>query len=50
MGFFAVLLALNLLSVKAYAEAEYWFASIKVVTVIIFLAVGALMIFGMMAS
>ena len=34
-GFFAVLLALNLLSVKAYAEAEYWFAGIKVVTVII---------------
>src|SRR5271154_2997631 len=26
MGFFSVLLALNLLSVKAYAEAEYWFA------------------------
>lgn len=47
MGFFTLLLALNLLSVKAYAEAEYWFASIKVVTVIIFLAVGALMITGM---
>src|ERR1700689_1559027 len=31
MGFFAVLLALNMLSVKAYAEAEYWFAGIKVV-------------------
>src|SRR5579863_8240248 len=50
MGFFAVLLALNLLSVKAYAEAEYWFAGIKVVTVIIFLAVGALMITGMIGS
>src|SRR5258708_19029257 len=44
MGFFAVLLALNLLSVKAYAEAEYWFAGIKVVTVVIFLAVGGLMV------
>ena len=40
MGFFAILLALNLLSVRAYAEAEYWFAGIKVVTVIIFVAVG----------
>jgi amino acid permease len=50
MGFFAVLLALNLLSVKAYAEAEYWFAGIKVVTVIIFLAVGALMITGMLGG
>src|SRR5258708_39892911 len=50
MGFFAVLLALNLLSVRAYAEAEYWFSSIKVVTVIIFLAVGGLMITGMVGE
>ncbi len=50
MGFFSVLLALNLLSVKAYAEAEYWFAGIKVVTVIIFVAVGVLMIAGMMGD
>src|ERR1700723_7616 len=50
MGFFTVLLALNLLSVRAYAEAEYWFAGIKVVTVIIFLAVGALMITGMIGN
>ena len=50
MGFFAVLMALNLLSVKVYAEAEYWFAGIKVVTVIIFLAVGALMIAGMVGG
>jgi len=50
VGFFTVLLALNLLSVRAYAEAEYWFASIKVVTVIIFLAVGALMITGMIGD
>src|SRR5450432_4050663 len=50
MGFFTVLLALNLLSVKAYAEAEYWFAGIKVVTVIIFLAVGVLLITGMIGG
>jgi len=50
IGFFSLLLALNLLSVRAYAEAEYWFASIKVVTVIIFLAVGALMITGMIGQ
>ena len=50
MGFFALLLGLNLLSVKAYAEAEYWFASIKVATVIIFLIVGGLMIFGMLGA
>ncbi len=31
-------------------RAEYWFAGIKVVTVIIFLAVGALMITGMIGD
>jgi amino acid permease len=50
MGFFAVLLSLNLLSVKAYAEAEYWFAGIKVAAVIIFVAVGFLMIAGMLGN
>jgi amino acid permease len=50
VGFFSVLLALNLLSVRAYAEAEYWFAGIKVVTVVIFVAVGFLMIAGMLGN
>jgi amino acid permease len=49
-GFLALLLALNLLSVRAYAEAEYWFSSIKVATVIIFLLVGALMIAGVIGG
>jgi len=49
-GFFVLLLILNLLSVKAYAEAEYWFAGIKVITVVIFLAAGALMITGMIGD
>jgi lysine-specific permease len=49
-GFLALLLALNLLSVRAYAEAEYWFSSIKVCTVIIFLVVGFLMIAGIMSG
>jgi lysine-specific permease len=47
MGFFVLLMILNLLSVKAYAEAEYWFSGIKVVTVVIFVVVGLLMIIGM---
>ncbi len=50
MGFFVFLLGLNLLSVRAYAEAEYWFAGIKVITVIIFLVVGALLISGVIGS
>ncbi len=50
MGFFTLLMALNLLSVKAYAEAEYWFSGIKVVTVVIFIVVGVLMIAGMLGG
>ena len=49
-AFLALLLGLNLLSVRAYAEAEYWFSSIKVATVLIFLVVGVLMIAGVMGA
>ncbi|MDR0228861.1 MAG: amino acid permease [Flavobacteriaceae bacterium] len=50
MLFFAIIFLLNTLSVKAYGESEYWFAIIKVVTVIIFIIVGLLTIFGIMTS
>lgn len=44
--FFLVLIFLiNIISVKSFAESEYWMSMIKVITVIIFLIVGALMIF-----
>src|SRR5260370_38440911 len=42
MGFFSVLLALNLLSVRAYAEAGHWFAAITVLPRIVFVAVDRL--------
>lgn len=46
-GLFLILMTgLNLLSVKGYGESEYWFALIKVITVIVFIAVGILMIVG----
>lgn len=48
--FFGLIFALNLLSVKAYGESEYWFALIKVLTVIVFLAVGVLTIFGILGG
>ncbi|MCB6992820.1 amino acid permease [bacterium 210820-DFI.6.37] len=48
--FLAVLLALNLFSVKGFGEAEFWFAGIKVVITIIFLIIGVLMIVGIMKS
>lgn len=48
--FLALMFTLNLLSVKGYGESEYWFALIKVVTVIAFIAIGVLMIFGIMGG
>lgn len=41
-----ILIALNLFSASVFGEAEFWFAGIKVVTIVIFLIVGVLMIFG----
>ena len=37
---------LNLFSVRSWGEAEYWFASVKVVAIVLFLSVGALYIAG----
>ncbi|MCR3757502.1 amino acid permease [Clostridium felsineum] len=50
IGFLVLIVALNLLSVKAYGESEYWFAGIKVATVIIFLVVGAATIVGILGG
>jgi len=41
-----LILALNLIEVKNYGEAEFWFAGIKIVAIVAFLIVGILMIFG----
>ncbi|WDD93690.1 amino acid permease [Burkholderia sp. FERM BP-3421] len=46
--FLALIFALNAMSVRGFGEAEYWFALIKVLTVIAFIAIGVLMIFGVM--
>ena len=48
--FIAIVLTFNLLSVKAYGESEYWFAMIKVATVIVFIIVSFLMIFGILGG
>lgn len=48
--FLAIIVALNLMSAKAYGESEFWFASIKVVTVIIFLIFGVATIFGIIGG
>ncbi|KWW18108.1 MULTISPECIES: amino acid permease [Bacillaceae] len=41
---------INYMSVKGFGEAEFWFAMIKVVTVIIFLITGVLIILGIMGG
>lgn len=48
--FLVIIVGLNILSSKAYGESEYWFAGIKVVTVIVFLIIGVLMIVGVMGG
>ena len=50
LTFFGIICALNAFSVRAYGESEYWFALIKVITVIIFLCIGTLTIFGIMGG
>ncbi|KAI7893982.1 amino acid permease/ SLC12A domain-containing protein [Mucor mucedo] len=40
--FLVIILGLNLFSVKGYGEAEYWFALIKVLTIIVFILLGIL--------
>jgi GABA permease len=39
--------SLNLLSVRSWGEGEYWFASVKVVAIILFLLIGAVVIAGL---
>jgi lysine-specific permease len=46
--FLALLFGLNFLSARGYGEAEYWFAGVKVLTIICFLIIGVAMIFGIM--
>lgn len=48
--FYVVILALNLFSVKGFGESEFWFALIKVVTVVVFIVLGFLMIFGIIKN
>ncbi|OCA92931.1 amino acid permease [Pseudobacillus wudalianchiensis] len=44
--FLTLIFLLNVLSVKGYGEAEFWFAGIKVITIAVFLIVGVAIIFG----
>ncbi|MFZ5960640.1 amino acid permease [Pseudomonas sp. QL9] len=47
-GFLAIMFLLNVFSVKGFGEAEFWFALIKVVAVVIFIGIGLASIVGIM--
>lgn len=49
-AFLVIIFLLNYLSVNTFGESEYWFAFIKVATIIIFLVVSFLMIFGIIGG
>ena len=44
--FMAVFTAINLAGVKNFGEFEFWFAILKVAAILLFLAIGAAMLFG----
>lgn len=48
--FLFLMLALNYLSVRGYGESEYWFALIKVITILVFILIGLLMIVGIIGG
>lgn len=45
-GFSATLLYLNTVSIQSFGTIEYWFAMIKVVTIVVFLILGAALLLG----
>lgn len=47
LGLMVIFTLLNLLSVRAWGETEYWFASIKVAAITIFLICGLVALFGL---
>lgn len=47
LGLLLALTATNLVSAKSFGEFEYWFSSIKVVAIVVFLALGLLWITGL---
>jgi GABA permease len=47
LGLLLIMTATNLRSVRAYGEFEFWFASIKVGAIVVFLVVGTLYVAGL---
>ena len=47
LGLIALFMAVNLLSVRSWGEAEFWFASIKVAAIVAFLTAGSAWVLGL---
>lgn len=47
LGLMLALTASNLVSARSFGEFEYWFSSVKVIAIVVFLAMGALWITGL---
>jgi GABA permease len=47
LGLMLLMTATNLFSVASYGEFEYWFAAIKVATIVVFIAMGLLFVLGL---
>lgn len=47
--FIALVFGLNALSVRFFAEAEFWFSSVKVLAIILFIVIGLAAIFGLVS-
>jgi GABA permease len=47
LGLMLLMTATNLYSVRSYGEFEYWFAGIKVVTIMAFIGLGTLFVLGL---
>lgn len=48
--FLTFIFLINIFSVKAFGETEFWLSLIKVITIIVFIIVGILMIFGILGG
>ena len=48
--FLAILFLLNIFSVKAFGETEFWLSLIKVATIVIFIVIGVLTIIGILGG
>jgi L-asparagine transporter-like permease len=46
LGLMAIMTGVNLMSARSYAEFEFWFASIKVAAIIVFIVIAASYAFG----